>query len=117
MRRWFLSYNSQDAPLAEALERELRRKDRGAAIFFAKNLRPGAYWMPALAEEIAQATGFVLLVGAGPAVSAASALDRDCRSCFGEKRGTAARRGERWRGGARRIVAAHRTLSRACRDD
>jgi formylglycine-generating enzyme required for sulfatase activity len=64
MRRWFLSYNSQDAQLAEALESELRRKDPGAAIFFAPtSLRPGAYWMPALAEEIAQATGFVLLVG------------------------------------------------------
>jgi hypothetical protein len=154
MRRWFLSYNSQDAPLAEALERELRRKDRGAAIFFAKNLRPGAYWMPALAEEIAQATGFVLLVGPnglGPWQTSEyyEAYDRrvkerdfpiilillegqsapglpflrqvhwivTARSCFGEKRGTAARRGERWRGGARRIVAAHRTLSRACRDD
>jgi formylglycine-generating enzyme required for sulfatase activity len=64
MRRWFLSHNSQDARLAEALESELRRKDPAAAIFFApENLRPGAYWMPALAEEIAQATGFVLLVG------------------------------------------------------
>jgi formylglycine-generating enzyme required for sulfatase activity len=64
MRRWFLSYNSRDARLAEALENELRRKDPGAAIYFApKSLRPGAYWMPALAEEIAQATGFVLLVG------------------------------------------------------
>ena len=64
MRRWFLSYNSQDARLAEALDVELRRKDPGAAIHFApKSLRPGVYWMPALAEEIAQATGFVLLVG------------------------------------------------------
>jgi formylglycine-generating enzyme required for sulfatase activity len=64
MRRWFLSYHSQDGLLAEALERELRRKDPSAAIFFApKALRPGAYWMPALVEAIAQATGFVLLVG------------------------------------------------------
>ena len=51
MRRWFLSYNSQDARLAEALESELRRKDPSAAIYFApKSLRPGAYWMPALVE-------------------------------------------------------------------
>src|SRR6516225_4429206 len=64
MRRWFLSYNSQDARIAEALESELRRKDPRATVFFAsKTLRPGAYWMPALAEEIAQATGFVLIVG------------------------------------------------------
>jgi formylglycine-generating enzyme required for sulfatase activity len=64
MNRWFLSYNSQDALLAEALESELRRKEGDATIFYApKSLRPGAYWMPALAEEIAQATGFVLFVG------------------------------------------------------
>jgi hypothetical protein len=65
MRRWFLSYNSQDARIAEALESELRRKDPGATIFLApKTLRPGAYWMPALAEEIARATGLVFMVGA-----------------------------------------------------
>jgi hypothetical protein len=64
MRRWFLSYNSQDAPIAEALESGLRRKDPGSTVFFApKTMRPGAYWMPALAEEIAQATGFVLMIG------------------------------------------------------
>jgi formylglycine-generating enzyme required for sulfatase activity len=64
MRRWFLSYNSQDAPIAEALDSELRRKDPAATIYFApKALRPGAYWLPALAEEIARATGFVLIIG------------------------------------------------------
>jgi hypothetical protein len=64
MRRWFLSYNSQDARISEALESELRRQDPGATIYIApKALRPGAYWMPALAEEIAQAAGFVLMVG------------------------------------------------------
>jgi len=62
--RWFLSYNSQDSRLAEALEAGLRRKDPSAAIFFApKNLRPGAYWMPSLAKGIAESTAFVLLVG------------------------------------------------------
>ncbi len=66
MRRWFLSYNSQDFALAEALEAGLRRKDPQAGIFFAPaSLRPGAYWMPALTREIAAATGFVLLVGKG----------------------------------------------------
>src|ERR1700731_5111291 len=64
MRRWFLSYNSQDLALMEALEAALRRKDVGAHIFFApKNLQAGGYWMPQLAEAIAQATIFVLLVG------------------------------------------------------
>ena len=70
MRRWFLSYNSQDFELAQALEAELARTDPDASIFFAHNsLRPGAYWMPALANDIAEATAFVLLVaekGLGP---------------------------------------------------
>ena len=64
MRRWFLSYNSQDFELAQALEAELARTDPGGSIFFApKSLRPGAYWMPALANDIAEATAFVLMVG------------------------------------------------------
>jgi tetratricopeptide (TPR) repeat protein len=64
MRRWFLSYNSQDFHLAEALEAELRSRDPDIAIFFApKSLRPGAYWMPTLAKEIGDAAAFVLLVG------------------------------------------------------
>jgi formylglycine-generating enzyme required for sulfatase activity len=64
MRRWFLSYHSQDFQLALALESELKRKDADATIFFApKSLHPGAYWMPTLAKEIAEATAFVLLIG------------------------------------------------------
>jgi hypothetical protein len=64
MRRWFLSYNSQDFELARRLASEIVRKDSGATIFFApKDLRPGAYWMPTLAKEIAEATVFVLLIG------------------------------------------------------
>jgi formylglycine-generating enzyme required for sulfatase activity len=64
MRRWFLSYNSQDFALADALAARLRRRDPQAAIFLApESLRPGAYWMPALAAEIAAATGFILLIG------------------------------------------------------
>jgi formylglycine-generating enzyme required for sulfatase activity len=64
MRRWFLSYNSQDFQLAERLVAEISRKDAKASIFFApKSLRPGTYWMPTLAKEIAEATAFVLLIG------------------------------------------------------
>jgi hypothetical protein len=63
-RHWFLSYNSHDLQFAGAFEAELKRKDRDATIFFGpKSLRPGAYWMPSLAEEIAKATAFVLLIG------------------------------------------------------
>src|SRR6516165_6553627 len=64
MRRWFLSYHSQDFQFALALESELRRKDTDATIFFApKSLHPGAYWMPTLAKEIAESTAFLLLIG------------------------------------------------------
>jgi formylglycine-generating enzyme required for sulfatase activity len=64
MRRWFLSYNSQDLGLMQSLEAALRRKDPAAKIFFApKSLRAGGLWLPELAREIAEATAFVLLVG------------------------------------------------------
>jgi formylglycine-generating enzyme required for sulfatase activity len=64
MRRWFLSYNSQDLALIQAFEAALRRKDTEAHIFFAsKSLRAGGYWLPELAKEISEATAFVLLVG------------------------------------------------------
>jgi formylglycine-generating enzyme required for sulfatase activity len=64
MRRWFLSYNSQDLQLMQALEAALRRKDAEAHIFLApKNLRAGGYWLPELAKGIEEATAFVLLVG------------------------------------------------------
>ncbi len=64
MRRWFLSYNSQDLPLVRAFEAALRNLDADAHIFFApRSLRAGGYWLPELAKEIAEATAFVLLVG------------------------------------------------------
>jgi len=64
MRRWFLSYNSQDLALMQAVEAALRRKDPDAKIFFApKSLRAGGYWLPELAKEIAESTAFALLVG------------------------------------------------------
>src|SRR5262245_35483374 len=64
MRRWFLSYNTQDLVLMQALETALRQKDPGSHIFFApKSLRAGGYWLPELAKEINQSTAFVLLVG------------------------------------------------------
>jgi hypothetical protein len=64
MRRWFLSYNSQDLGLMQSLETALRRKDPDAKIFFAsKSLRAGGLWLSELAREIAEATAFLLLVG------------------------------------------------------
>src|SRR5579871_481510 len=64
MRRWFLSYNSQDLALMQGFEDALKRKDPEALIFFApKRLRPGAFWLPELGKQIGEATVFVLLVG------------------------------------------------------
>src|SRR4029077_17048538 len=64
MRRWFLSYNSQDLALMQAFEEALRRKDADAQIFFApRSLRAGNYWLKQLADEIDEATAFVLLIG------------------------------------------------------
>jgi formylglycine-generating enzyme required for sulfatase activity len=64
MRRWFLSYNSQDLALMQSLESALRRKDPDAKIFFANtSLRAGSYWLPELARQIAETTAFVLLIG------------------------------------------------------
>ena len=64
MQRWFLSYNSRDFTLVDGLQNALRRKDPDAQIFFApKSLRAGGYWLPSLAEGIADATAFALIVG------------------------------------------------------
>jgi hypothetical protein len=64
MRRWFLSYNSQDLGLMQSLEGSLRRKDPEAHVYFApKSVKAGTFWLPSLANEIAEATVFVLLVG------------------------------------------------------
>jgi formylglycine-generating enzyme required for sulfatase activity len=64
MRRWFLSYNSQDLALIQGLEAALRRKDSAAEIFFAPaSLRAGGFWLPELAKGIAEANAFVLLIG------------------------------------------------------
>src|SRR6516162_322142 len=64
MRRWFLSYHSPDQALAERLKAALERKNTDAHVFFSpSSLRAGGFWSKALAEEIAQADAFILLVG------------------------------------------------------
>jgi hypothetical protein len=64
MRRWFLSYHSPDQALAEHLKAALERKDPNARVFFAPaSLRAGGFWSKALADQIAQADAFILLVG------------------------------------------------------
>jgi formylglycine-generating enzyme required for sulfatase activity len=64
MRRWFLSYHSPDKALADGLAAAIERRDRGSSVFLAqKSLRAGGYWQKVLADEIAQADAFILLVG------------------------------------------------------
>jgi formylglycine-generating enzyme required for sulfatase activity len=65
MQRWFLSYHSPDHALAERLKTAIERKDAASRVFFAPaNLRAGGSWSAQLAHEIAEATAFILLVGA-----------------------------------------------------
>jgi hypothetical protein len=65
MRRWFLSYNAQDLKLGAALEAAVRDQDPRVHVYFApRSLRAGGFWVPQLADEIARATAFVLVVGA-----------------------------------------------------
>ena len=65
MSRWFLSYHSPDQALAQRLKAAIERRDQGARVFFAPtHLRAGGSWSEQLAQEIAEASAFILLVGA-----------------------------------------------------
>lgn len=64
MRRWFLGYHSPDQALAERLKAAIERRDPASQVFFAPtNLRAGSFWTAQLAQELAEATAFILLVG------------------------------------------------------
>jgi formylglycine-generating enzyme required for sulfatase activity len=64
MARWFLSYHSPDQALAERLKSAIERNDAAARVFFAPaHLRAGGSWSAQLAQEIAEATAFILLIG------------------------------------------------------
>jgi formylglycine-generating enzyme required for sulfatase activity len=64
MQRWFLSYHSPDQALAERLKAAIERKDGATRVFFAPtHLRVGGSWSAQLAQEIAEANGFILLIG------------------------------------------------------
>ncbi len=64
MTRWFLSYHSPDQSLAERLKAAIERKDPASSVFFApSNLRAGGAWTAQLAQEIAAASAFILLIG------------------------------------------------------
>lgn len=62
--RWFLSYNSADQALAERLTTAIERKDPTSSVFFApKSLQVGGFWSAQLAQQVSEATAFILLVG------------------------------------------------------
>jgi len=61
--RVFLSFNSKDADLAEAIRAGLAGLDRGVEVFFSPVSLGAGFWLPRLAEEIAQADAFLLLIG------------------------------------------------------
>src|ERR1700735_5465314 len=64
MQRWFLSYHSPDHALAERLKTAIESKDPSTRVFFApSHLRAGGSWSAQLAQEIAEANAFILLVG------------------------------------------------------
>jgi formylglycine-generating enzyme required for sulfatase activity len=64
MQRWFLSYHSPDQALAKRLKAAIERKDSSTRVFFAPtHLRAGGSWSAQLAQEIADANAFILLVG------------------------------------------------------
>ena len=64
MRRWFLSYHSPDQALAGRLKAAIEQKDSTSRVFFAPtHMRAGRAWSRQLADEIAQADAFILLIG------------------------------------------------------
>jgi TIR domain len=64
MPRWFLSYHSPDEKLAARLKGAIESKDSGSSVFFAPaHLRLGGAWTDQLAEALAQADAFLLLIG------------------------------------------------------
>ena len=64
MPRWFLSYHTPDRTLAERLKGAIERKDAASSVILAPmDLRAGGTWTAQLAEQIAEATAFILLIG------------------------------------------------------
>jgi hypothetical protein len=61
--RIFLSFNSRDTALAEAVRAGLSQIDPTAKVFFSPVSLGAGFWLPRLAEEIAEAQSFLLLIG------------------------------------------------------
>jgi formylglycine-generating enzyme required for sulfatase activity len=66
MPRWFLSYHTPDEKLAERIKAAIEYRDSASRVFFAPtNLRAGGAWTDQLAQELAEAEAFILLIGEG----------------------------------------------------
>ena len=61
--RIFLSFNSRDTALAEAVRAGLSRIEPAAQVFFSPVSLGAGFWLPKLAEEIAESESFLLLIG------------------------------------------------------
>ena len=61
--RIFLSFNSKDMALAEAIRAGLSKLEPDAKIFFSPVSLGSGLWLPKLADEIAAAEAFLLLIG------------------------------------------------------
>jgi DNA-binding beta-propeller fold protein YncE len=61
--RIFLSFNSKDTSLAEAVRVGLSRIEPAAQVFFSPVSLGAGFWLPKLAEEIAESESFLLLIG------------------------------------------------------
>jgi hypothetical protein len=61
--RIFLSFNSRDTGLAEIVRAGLSRIEPTAQVFFSPVSLGAGFWLPKLAEEIAEAQSFLLLIG------------------------------------------------------
>src|SRR5262249_54610661 len=64
MLRLFLSYHSNDEEVAVRLKAAIKRKDPSSRIFSAPtNMLTRGSWSAQLAQEIAESTAFILLIG------------------------------------------------------
>jgi hypothetical protein len=65
--RIFVSYHTPDAPFAKRIAEALEASGRGIAAFVApRQIAAGGYWLPRLADELAQSD--VMLFVAGPRI-------------------------------------------------
>jgi hypothetical protein len=59
LRRWFVSFHSQDQALAERLIAAIQRRDPLSRVFATQtDLRAGGFWAAQLAEGLAEADAF-----------------------------------------------------------